>query len=725
MGRRPRKHKQGVSRSREEPHALRYEHAFLFVHGIGNHKRASTLHGMGRPVYETLREVYGPEQVQWASLPDEPGAAAEIVFSVAGEEPKRVLLLESWWAGQVSRASSPPSVAPLWWAFRTLLLLLPLLLAPGQREQRAHELISYDPKSWREWIRYLWSTTAVASGLLWRLGVIILAITGLGWALGLLADWTAWWVPAALLVALVGAAAAWLVWVPSNLPNYVRLVVTDPVLRETIRSVLAASIDRAAQLAPGVTIVAHSQGGYLAHDLLARGGGQKTSKVQRLVAVGSGLKPITALVGLQAPRLAVPVFAGLVAAALIWAGLLWLGSPGLVLSVPILTAWMQAAFAGLIVPWSLPTIWTSAQFGELATFSGVASSLLASVPGILLVAAGVALTWWGMWFRTRGQEEIRPIADIGGKRFTWQEWSTGHDVVGRMMFPELPDRARYRVVPGSGHALLDHGSSQYFKRGSVLRLELAALVLQHLGLRSASDRWRAIGQESGNRLLAGSDRRHRLRGMWLGVYALLAIALPFTILGVSVSEAFMATWSLAMFLAVMMSVAVALSNRSQRRREALRVTRALRAEQTDTPRTRSWDRVPATHRAAAVILLLLSVLAFGGGLALAALSQYDRYDPAVHGMAGASIWFLGIISGFTAAGWIAGYRVRWWLGCMPALMLLGIWSQLSQAGLYFSPLGVFAPGVLFSAMLLAVQVSAIVLVACSYRRIASPVRKPQ
>ncbi|WP_097275669.1 hypothetical protein [Streptomyces sp. TLI_55] len=50
-----------------------------------------------------------------------------------------------------------------------------------------------------------------------------------------------------------------------------------------------------------IVIIAHSQGGFLAHQLMARNGGRNQSKVIRLVGVGSGLKPIRLLQQIRRP----------------------------------------------------------------------------------------------------------------------------------------------------------------------------------------------------------------------------------------------------------------------------------------------------------------------------------------------------------------------------------------------------------------------------------------
>lgn len=271
--------------------------AVLLVHGIGHQQHGSLLGRMAAPCIDALECIAGAQGYDVSRHSDgvAPGAPTPdseprsmLVTLVKGSRVHRVLFVEAVW----SDCFTPPSRRHrLYWALRSLPAAL-LLLAPDQRDAEALGTAESMPKPWSAGEikrsvakalrphQLIGKDELVLARLAWRVIVAALVI-------GLLVTTLIGSPVIGLLLAAVPVAY---LASRSNVIGHVAVAASaDPELdkiRDRVRHCLEWSRRRSRQ----ILIVAHSQGGFIAHSLLSQPEGDRP--VAGLIGVGSGLKPI-------------------------------------------------------------------------------------------------------------------------------------------------------------------------------------------------------------------------------------------------------------------------------------------------------------------------------------------------------------------------------------------------------------------------------------------------
>lgn len=496
--------------------------AVLLVHGVGHQQHGSLLERMAAPCIDAFECIAGAQgyDVSRHSEGVAPGASAPdseprsmLVTLVKGSRVHRVLFVEAVW----SDCFTPPSRRyRLSWALRSLPAAL-LLLAPDQRDAEALRTAESMPKPWSaDEIK-----RAVAKAL--RLDQLIgkdeLVLVRLAWrvfvgalVMGLLVT-TLGGIP---VIVLLLVAVCYLASRRNVIGHVAMAASADPELdkiRDRVRHCLEWSRRRSRR----VVLVAHSQGGFIAHSLLSQPEGDRP--VAGLIGVGSGLKPIWLLRQLNdravlllvwlvigtvvlGEAIALPMVGGLTSTLAGPIGALM--KAGGVLAVPpigqhpnllhdLMRDALDVSRLQVIDPW--------AAFGRLEPWQGVLA-----VP----LAGGVA---WArrLCGKSYPDPDTAGLAPVRAER--WIELSSYHDPVGRMLLPRLPAPAEEQSIAVGGHPVLDHVA--YFSPASILPWRVAGLVLSNLGIPSPP----AIAT-IGRSLQADAARRRRLRaGLLMTVIA--------------------------------------------------------------------------------------------------------------------------------------------------------------------------------------------------------------
>ncbi|MEU9851644.1 hypothetical protein [Streptomyces sp. NPDC047985] len=380
-----------------------------------------------------------------------------------------------------------------------------------------------------------------------------------------------------------------------------------------------------------IVIIAHSQGGFLAHQLMARQRGSNQRKVIRLVGVGSGLKPIWILQ--QARRPFVAAMAWVLPFASVC--LAWGASPLIEPSSSEVAAGMLMQLTATTPSLALPLAAQSPEFGT-TMMQGMAESLERIQSGIFLVgdmswerwaaiAVSVTLTVvCGLIVKFR----IAPGAKApfvlptpnGTKALEWHEYSSQHDMVGRMLLPRLPPGVEQEATPVLGHPLRDH--TKYFDSEGMLTRGLTAGLLTDIESSTRESlggrRWTETVARYERALRKQHDRRRCFQAV-LMLWVAFAVLVPRMASGATLVEAVLGGWlPLGLTTVVLSAVFTWRGRRSHREMVAL-LDAELRGEPRPDPPVRI---IPPEFRTTASLSLAIgAVLAFYGALWLRVLSD--------------------------------------------------------------------------------------------------------
>ena len=331
------------------PETERAEIGVLLVHGIGDQDEADALLSLGEPLIDWLREwlsggghgglSHGKVQVDAARLRavrteavSPAFARVEVVMPHAdalGSDTERWLFAEAWWGNSVQ----VPNVARLLtWMFTRLPLIVIWHFFGGQREQAG----AAAPKRRFGDVPVPGFVALVAKALLTPILIVLMQLV----------------VAVALLLWLLPFGA----WRQALLDvvRVLTLTLGDSYVlleQDVQRAALVSRVRRHLQWLQArvhkVVVVAHSQGGAIAHDALAQ-----SEPVALFITVGSGLEKLEFLrlvrdrrAGLRAAAFAAPcLVAGVVPLLAGWldwvpTGTLWGLAPALMLVLACALAW--------------------------------------------------------------------------------------------------------------------------------------------------------------------------------------------------------------------------------------------------------------------------------------------------------------------------------------------------------------------------------------------------
>ena len=324
---------------------LRADVGVLLVHGIGDHKEGETLVSFGEPLFDWLREWLlgkgdvrsrGHVRVTEARLlatrtePVSP-AYAEVELSLTdeardAEPPERWLVTEAWWGDSVQ---PPRTLRLLGWLLTRgpLLIYWHFHVGPLRKTE--------EPQS-RMWLALV---ALLLAGLMQTvvLVAIVLSLIPFG-------PWRRFVLNAVRTLTL-------------TLGDSFVLLEQDFQCAALVRRV-ERSLDWLAQRAIKLIVVAHSQGGAIAHEALRR---MRTNQVVSYISIGSGLEKLQFLRhvrdkrgGLGAAALLAPMMVLFVTVALggVFGGLegRWLVGLGFLFALALIGAFASLAAAFLYLP---------------------------------------------------------------------------------------------------------------------------------------------------------------------------------------------------------------------------------------------------------------------------------------------------------------------------------------------------------------------------------------
>ncbi|MYT27517.1 MULTISPECIES: hypothetical protein [unclassified Streptomyces] len=581
---------------------------------------------MGKSMVDPIAQAYGRSAVDWQETPERPEATAdapygEPAYAVARiripERPTaKVTIAEAVWSDCFRR--------PPWW-LRWLLTLrymgrsLPtaLMLIGPDRRDRAFWLGDGSPEE-RPFLNTLRGGLSLRAYFtspevrqMMRIGWRLLTLAVLFSALVGLAT-THPWAAAVIAAVVIGVLCTRL-----NVADHVITAAARDTEREALLGYLEHRLRWLERRCDDIVIIAHSQGGYLAHQLLARDNGRNQAKVIRFVGVGSGLKPISILRQTQRP--AVLLVSWLLPAASLcfsW-GLLPLFSDASVM------AGVMKAMAGTTMLLAMPLITltperTSAQLNHALDAirpQALSDYLPIDITGMDgtrwgLVAVGALITAGcaplvRRFIRPVIQDSLNLPKGTSARELEWREHSSQHDMVGRMLLPPLPDQVEQEATPVLGHPLRDH--TLYFSPDGMLVRQLAGDVLSDLETKTKSfgaAEWQGKVARYTQALRKQHDRRRMFHGL-ITLAVAFAVLVPQLALGASLPGAVVRMWLPLGLVALFLSYIF-----TRRGRKSLRkMVAALDTELSGgPPHEPLLAIVPPTRRPVIVISLLLGSL---------------------------------------------------------------------------------------------------------------------
>lgn len=472
----------------------------VLIHGIGGQTPRHTLDAWAPPIESALEGVLADHgrDVSSAGRPHLQGArgplpARHTDVGSQGRTLERVLITEAHWA-DAYRGRRLLGTLP-WLARIGPAMVLPFM--PDGRDRMSetptgHEVAQAEVR-------------------------LLMRFAGIFFVLVFLAS-----IPRPVLWAVIGvglSVVALMMLDPRfNLAGHVRMAAAEEDGLKAVQQRIEEVIEATRAVSSKVVVVAHSQGGYLAHRTLAA---MAPSDIT-LITVGSGLRPITALrvMGSQR-RFSVGSWVALLG---VMSGEVWLLThlrPSEVFSPFVL--------AGIDVRQLVMSLVVGAGTQGVAT-NDVSPGVWEVVRGVLPT---VELDWWlplaaipylaaCVVIRRSGPDFVREVTIGGLSRTDWVDVTSHQDLVGRLIFPALPHGVEEKPVVVTGNAVMDH--VRYFSHRGITPWVIAAQLSRLLGY--SSDSRVEAARESA---LARSARRHDFRSAVLLVplipIALLAVVL--------------------------------------------------------------------------------------------------------------------------------------------------------------------------------------------------------
>jgi hypothetical protein len=561
-----------------------YRRAVVLVHGIGNQRPGSLTLKWGDALSSAIGDVLGlrPTRYTYEPLPSAKagplGLATvspyEFVLSDSVRRQPCILIVESIWAKSFRR---PNGLRTALWVVRSLPMFAFLL----GFDQRDASLKEFDHRPIRP------ADYVTSAGILGRL---ILRVSIL-WAFLIAAYWAVTrqgWL--ALMLACIVLAALLIPYF--NIVGHVRVAAAATGEFAKTADKVSSDISSAERVADSVMVVAHSQGGFVVHQLLESG---KHQGVDKFLGVGSGLKPITLLRDMQDRRLILYQ---------------WLAISGIILLQVALAAWLKIWDLRITPDHPMMPFVSFALNFVIAPepadfFAGVGPPAdyltLGTLGWALAILAGLALVT--VSYRKVGALPRVDIAPLPSVRW-WKEVSSHLDVVGRSLLPPTPPGCTELSVPVSGNPLTDH--VRYFKRDGFTPTIAAEELVRDTGS--------TPGVEFGSALSDAAWRVQRVVQLrsWLCIGFIASTALPFLGISADVSRRVFSV-SVLLLLALLVISAPLLMLWQARMLKKLR-RRVLAGQRPTVPETESWEK--AGRALTLVICGGIGVFTTASGLAL-------------------------------------------------------------------------------------------------------------
>jgi hypothetical protein len=464
--------------------------AVIVVHGIGNQAKGSVLRNMAQPCVAPLAALAARHGFRTEQLTDvsplrntqEDSPRSTTLVLTGSQSQRRILVAEAVWSRAFDR---PPWWYCLYWGLRCLPAVV-LLLAPDRRDETSLLDDSRDPSATAHAKSRGSAPDRKAIGLddhlvmaRWGYRALFAAlVVGLPFAAAL---------ESPVLGVIIGGPLLLYLASRRSIVGHVVVAATGSRELDKIYDCVRHTIDWAGRRAKKTIVIAHSQGGYLCHQILSGGSTPMPSvDVASFVGVGSGLRPIWLLRHLAQRRVMLLCWLWFLSVAVGEAVALRVLA-GFDQSVGDMTNWLIQQSAWLVTPIGVQRPPPSADFDQLEAILSPWREVerVASRFG-LLEAAGAAVFLAGGWLFRRqwarvfprgGSYGIAPVQAAG-----WEEFSSYHDPVGRMLLPALPSPAKEQAVAVGGHPVMDHVA--YFSSTSVVPWRIAGIALGALGRQS-------------------------------------------------------------------------------------------------------------------------------------------------------------------------------------------------------------------------------------------------
>lgn len=661
-----------------------YAVGILIVHGVGNQRARSTVNLFTRRICETLAEV-GVQAVasDVHPSPDCP-PAKELTF----KDGRPVLLAEGYWADMIRdlRRNGLRDVAA---RAGLVLAVLPFLLAAAVLP-RSHELSSTSgtvPRStWRsvvsprEFLRDFARDAPTAWRIITLLNVVLLT--------GLAARWLPWQVTVAALV-----ASPFVIWVLLrwrwDVIEHIRMASLESDELEAVQARLTRDIDYIADLCEVVWVIGHSQGGYLAHRVLAQHARGRWRQVRRFTGLASGIRPISLVSTFRGPRWVVSGWLSLFGGVMMTAGMVWGLEPGGLLNTSGSRVMMQSMLLLIAQPLAL------LHAGQIADIV-LANLMPTQWFAIPIVCVGFALAVAGSRVGHRAKRQLSAVPALPSRIF-WEELASPSDIVGSMSVPEVPRSTTCRVLPSLRQPVVDHLMQSYFSRSSIFRFEVARWMTRGSGVESRFDELRTMTDD----LTCLGERTYRLRLAVQAASIFLFVLMPVIMFGRSLFDATVSFTFWGFGIAVAIAAIAGLWWHVASNRQISRFVRGAQNGETFIPRPfsrrRRWATATSALASGVALLGSFGTLSYAGLVRHYASSEEVNVLVTGLGQSG-GVMMIAAISGIAsiclATVGLRSVRLLLFIamlccGCS-VLILLGIgesWVALGAPGLAVSLVG--------------------------------------
>ena len=500
------------------PPARAYQRGIVVVHGIGSSKAGDTRDAFARSIRRGVADAGRAARVTDITVPGGPPQSRIDI-----DHAPSVLLAEAYWADAISSLGG-------WSARRAvrqllaLIRMLPFLLA-GALGPRAHEPDLADDSS-----ETVWRQLRALAPTLWRMATLYGVIIGASLLVSAAA--TQPWIAAVLiatallLVALLGT---------SRLLGQVRVAAMDDGAIAPALDRIRAALAHAETMCDEVWVIAHSQGGYLAHRVLTEDGRNAHPRVKRVTGIASGLRPIQLAAVARSARWTASGWIMLTSGVLAAVFLVLMLTPGGLLSPSTLSGYLTSTFLILVQPAALLDLTTGVALLASAQEAAIAAIAWRAIDTFRLatIALVVALALAAIWVR-KGTPLPAPVAALPA-RTRWEELTSPSDLVGSVSVPALPATVHQVVLPALRNPIGDHFLGTLLRGPVALRALLSERLLDRTSF--AANQLPVRFAPLSESLLNLSHRTYALRGLLLACVVALTLGFPFVIGGSVIDRA--------------------------------------------------------------------------------------------------------------------------------------------------------------------------------------------
>ncbi len=498
-------------RPRVEPNARPYRRGVLVVHGIGNSQPGDTLARFVRSIEAGVADAGSVAKRGKATFED---GIPRTVVEIEGSP--TVLMMEAHWANALP-ALDGFDIRRFGRQLTALMKMTPFLLV-GALGPRLHEP---DPTELPPGANASTQFRTLAP-MLWRLatllGIVFGTILIVDAAIG--SPWQG------VLLALIALACLAFLGT-SKLIGQVRIaaLVDDEVAPALAR--IRAAIAQIEAASDEVWVIAHSQGGYLSHRVLAADGHHAHPRVKRFTGIASGLRPIHLASIVRSTRWAISGWCSIVGSLCFMTLALLLLTPEGILSLSVISAPLAGLLLGVVQPAVLLDVESTSWLNEITqetTWAALHWTPLDTARLASLLAGAVAVVA-AFWVR-KGAAAFQEIGNLPA-RIRWEELTSPSDLVGSMSVPPLPSRVHEVSLPALRNPIGDHLLGLLLRGPAALRVLIAERLIARTSFAANQTPPRFAPVFDSLRRL--SHRTYRLRGLLFMCAVGLTLGFPFVI----------------------------------------------------------------------------------------------------------------------------------------------------------------------------------------------------